>query len=84
MRDHFKSPVAINSGYRTVPHNKKVGGATQSQHLYGMAADIAVRGVDPKKVYAFVDSLMPHTGGVGLYKTFVHVDCRKVKSRWNG
>ena len=84
VRDHFKAPVSINSGYRTVTHNKKVGGATYSQHLYGMAADITVRGVEPKKVYAFVDGLMPYTGGVGLYKTFVHVDVRKTESLWNG
>ena len=84
VRDHFKAPVSINSGYRTVTKNKAVGGATYSQHLYGMAADIVVQGVEPKKVYAYVDSLLPYTGGVGLYKTFVHVDVRKTKSRWNG
>lgn len=84
IRDHFKAAVSINSGFRTAAHNKKVGGATHSQHLYGMAADITVKGVEPKKVYAYVDSLMPYTGGVGLYKTFVHVDVRKTKSRWNG
>lgn len=84
VRNHFKAPVRINSGYRTVTKNKAVGGATYSQHLYGMAADIVVDGVEPKQVYAYVDSLLPYTGGVGLYKTFVHVDVRKTKSRWNG
>lgn len=84
VREHFKAPVTINSGYRTVSHNKKVGGAAYSQHLYGMAADIVVKGVAPSKVYAYVDSLMPYTGGVGLYSTFTHVDVRKTKSRWNG
>lgn len=84
IRDHFKASVSINSGYRTPAYNKKVGGAAYSQHLYGMAADIVVKGVEPKKVYAFADSLLPYSGGVGLYKTFVHVDVRKVKSRWNG
>lgn len=84
IRDHFKAPVTVTSGYRTPAHNKKVDGATQSQHLYGMAADIQVKGVAPKKVYAYVDSLLPYTGGVGLYGTFVHVDVRKTKSRWNG
>lgn len=84
IRDHFKAPVTINSGYRTATKNKAVGGATQSQHLYGMAADITVKGVTPKKVYAYVDSLLPYSGGVGLYSTFVHVDVRSTKSRWNG
>ena len=84
IRSHFRATVTINSGYRTVAKNKAVGGATYSQHLYGMAADITVKGVEPKKVYAYADSLLPYTGGVGLYPTFVHVDVRKTKSRWNG
>lgn len=36
--------VRIVSGYRCVAHNRAVGGASRSQHLYGSAADIeAVR-----------------------------------------
>lgn len=84
IRDHFKKPVTINSGYRTVTKNKAVGGATYSQHLYGMAADITVKGVSPKVVAAYAESLLPGTGGIGIYSSFVHVDTRKVKSRWNG
>lgn len=84
IRSHFKVPVTINSGYRTPPYNKSVGGATYSQHLYGTAADIKVKGIAPKTVAAFVETLMPNTGGIGIYGTFVHVDVREQKSRWNG
>ena len=84
IRNHFGKPVTINSGYRTAAHNKKVGGSTYSQHQYGLAADIVVSGVDPKKVAAYVETLMPSKGGIGIYKAFVHVDVRAVKSRWNG
>jgi hypothetical protein len=37
----YKSGLTIASGCRCVRHNKIVGGASQSQHLYGTAADVA-------------------------------------------
>ena len=84
IRDHFGKPVVINSGFRTAAYNKKVGGATYSQHQYGTAADIRISGVTPKKVAAFIETLLPNRGGIGIYAGFVHVDVREVKSRWNG
>ncbi len=33
-------PIHVNSGYRCLALNKKIGGARNSQHLYGLAADI--------------------------------------------
>jgi len=84
VRNHFGKAVTITSAYRTPGKNKAVGGTTYSQHLYGTAADIKVKGVTPKKVAAYVEKLMPKSGGIGIYKTFVHVDVRAVKSRWNG
>lgn len=84
IRDHFGKAVTITSAFRTASHNKKVGGAKYSQHLYGKAADIKVSGVAPSVVADFAETLMPSTGGIGRYSTFTHVDVRKVKSRWNG
>ena len=84
IRTHFKKSVNINSAYRTVAKNKAVGGATYSQHLYGTAADISIKGVTPKQVAAYAETLMPQSGGIGVYSTFTHIDVREVKSRWNG
>lgn len=84
IRDHFGKAVTINSAFRTFSHNKKVGGATYSQHLYGTAADIKVSGVTASAVADYVETLMPNTGGIGRYSTFTHVDVRSIKSRWNG
>lgn len=84
IRTHFGRAVTINSGYRTPAHNRKVGGAAYSQHLYGTAADITVKGVKPKDVAAYAETLLLNTGGIGIYSTFTHIDVRKVKSRWNG
>ena len=84
IRNHFGQPITITSGYRTISHNKKVGGEDYSQHIYGMAADIQVTGVSPSDVADYAERLLPGTGGVGRYKDFTHVDVRSAKSRWNG
>ena len=84
IRTHFGKPVVINSGYRTESYNKKVGGAAYSQHKYGTAADICISGVTPKQIAAYAETLLPGTGGIGIYGTFCHVDVRATKSRWNG
>lgn len=84
IRVKFGKPVHINSGYRTATKNKAVGGAQYSQHLYGMAADIHIDGVTPKEIAAYAETLLKNTGGIGIYDSFVHVDVRNVKSRWNG
>lgn len=84
IRDHFGKPVIINSAYRNDTFNKKVGGADYSQHKYGMAADIYINGVSPATIAEFVETIMPNTGGVGIYSSFVHVDVRTARARWNG
>ena len=84
VRGHFGVAVTITSAYRTPGKNKAVGGETYSQHLYGRAADIKVKGVSPKKVAAYAEKLLPKSGGIGIYATFTHIDVRATKSRWNG
>ena len=86
IRAHFGAPVVIHSGYRTPQHNAKVNGAAHSQHCYGTAADITVRGQKPAAVAAYARQLMPDWGGVGVYsqKGFTHIDVREVKADWNG
>lgn len=84
IRNKFGQPVNITSGYRTPSHNKKVGGADYSQHLYGTAADITVTGVKASDIADYAEMLLKNTGGIGRYATFTHIDVREVKSRWNG
>ena len=40
LRDALGTPVNINSGYRCPSLNASIGGATNSQHMTGQAADI--------------------------------------------
>ena len=84
IRSHFGKPITITSAYRTPTRNDKVGGATYSYHLYGMAADIKISGVSPAKVAAYAETILKNKGGVGIYATFTHIDIREKKARWKG
>lgn len=81
IRDYFGRPVTINSAYRTPTWNKKVGGASASQHVVGTACDIKVSGVLPDAIAGFLEANYPNHG-IGLYSTFVHVDSRGRKVYW--
>ncbi len=84
IRVHFGRPVTITSGYRTVSYNASLKNSSKkSQHCNGLAADIKVEGHTPKEVYDYACSLLGDHGGVGIYNTFVHVDVRAVKSRFD-
>jgi hypothetical protein len=82
IRNHFGRPVIINSAYRTEAHNRRVGGASNSQHLHGRAADIVAQGVDPQNVAKYAETI--GINGIGLYTRdrFVHIDTRTSRSFW--
>ena len=81
IRNHFGKALIITSAYRTPSHNQKVGGAENSQHLLGTAADIQIPGVSASTVADYADSL--GVGGLGRYATFTHVDVRAGHARWS-
>lgn len=81
IRDHVKKPVHINSAYRTPSYNKKIGGASKSQHLEGKAADIRIDGETPERVAEIAEYY--GADGIGLYNTFTHIDTRGITARWD-
>ena len=44
IRNHFRCPIHISSGYRSLELNKCIGGAATSQHCSGEAIDIDMDG----------------------------------------
>ena len=76
VRGEYKQPITITSGCRCPEHNYKIGGAKDSQHTLGRAADIKVKGVEPEKVYDFLAHGFKNQLGLGLYSGWVHVDTR--------
>lgn len=80
VRNRFNRSVFINSGYRCVSHNAKVGGASRSYHLRGMAVDIRVSGLPPVEVFNTLVQMITAgvipAGGLKAYDSFVHYDIR--------
>ena len=84
LRRRFGQPITITSGNRCAEYNAKIGGAKNSQHLYGRAADIVVKDVTPKEIYNALNAYLHNRCGLGLYSGWVHVDTRTgVMSRWD-
>lgn len=83
IRRRLGVPVTITSGVRCAAHNAKVGGVSNSQHLYHRAADLH-SGVSPQKMREVAEAVLGDTGGLGVYSWGIHVDTRPAKARWKG
>ena len=95
LRDWWKAPIKITSGFRSPKHNEAVGGAPKSQHQV-FATDIQpnMHGFRLAQTPPFdrraemiilVAAEADRLGfdGIGKYDTFVHLDLRGEKARWD-
>lgn len=72
-RARFMKPITVNSGFRTLAHNRLVGGVADSAHLKGSAIDIKVlTSADRFKLVRILMLLAVHR--IGIYQTFIHID----------
>ena len=79
-RDLYGKPMHITSGCRCVKHNRNVGGAANSAHISGMAADIATPTGAAR--YEIINALMAsriNRIGINFKKNFVHADVDESK-----
>lgn len=51
LRENLNKPIRISSGYRSPKTNAKVGGAKNSQHLTGQAADLEAIGYTNAEIF---------------------------------
>jgi uncharacterized protein YcbK (DUF882 family) len=72
MRDQF-GPLHITSGYRCPNHKAERHKPNPGSHAQGLASDIALHGAGPRHNLIRV-AFAVGMQGIGVAKTFIHVD----------
>ncbi|MCA2691536.1 MULTISPECIES: D-Ala-D-Ala carboxypeptidase family metallohydrolase [unclassified Microcystis] len=93
IREEWGSPIRVISWYRPPVVNRTVSKFSNSQHIYGRAADIyPINPASLIKFQAWLDQHWHGALGYGAKKGFVHLDMRNGKGwrsggqkgpRWN-
>lgn len=79
LRDAWEKPLLINSGYRCLELNKKVGGVPTSQHVLGQAADVGCS--NPIALARIAKKMRLPYDQMGVYPTFVHFSYSEGRNR---
>ena len=74
-------PIRITSGYRSSLVNSRVGGAVDSQHLYGEAADIVVPGMSVYDVACLVRDEFLYDQVIQEFGRWTHVSLRMLPTQ---
>ena len=84
--DFNGATVVITSGHRPPAVNRRIGGATYSEHLFrspGIGGlDFYIKGVDIYQVQDYCDRHWPHSLGYGAKRGFVHLGSGRGRVRW--
>jgi uncharacterized protein YcbK (DUF882 family) len=80
LRALYAAPIIISSGLRCAEHNAEVGGAPDSSHVLGLAADI--RCTNSVTRYELINLSMTHSlfSRIGISDMFLHLDCDPQKA----
>lgn len=82
VRDAYGSPMTPKSGFRCEKRNEEEGGAKNSMHLFGRAADIeCFSGVEKFKIMMI--AIASGMNGIGIGNGFIHLDDREIQTIWS-
>lgn len=74
LRVKLGKPITITSGYRCERDNAAIGGANNSQHVLGQAADILVNGMTVSEVFDFIKaSGIPYDQNIHEFSEWNHI-----------
>jgi len=85
LRDVYKRPMSITSGYRCHDHPVEKAKAEPGMHSTGLACDVGVQGADAHELLR----LAMHLGfaGIGVQQKgsgrFIHLDLRSQPTVWS-
>jgi hypothetical protein len=76
----FNSEIIVNSAYRSPDVNRAVGSNIKSQHLFGCAADILVKGRTPREVCeGIIASGIEYDQIILEFDAWTHISCPTIK-----
>ena len=86
LRNEIGEAINVTSGYRTRAENERIGGAKESKHLTGQAADINCASYTPEELKIIIEKLIKEgkmeKGGLASYSKHTHYDNRGHNARW--
>lgn len=88
IREDVGKPFKLNSAARCEEHNRLVGGYPGSAHLVtkdkpARAVDISTVGWTGEERYLLIKSAIKYgIRGIGIAKTFIHIDTKKRRAVW--
>lgn len=77
LREEINRPIRIASGFRSVSHNRRVGGSPNSQHTIGRAIDIVAPGVNLHTKEMLWLFFRCGFRGIGRGQGITHLDVRE-------
>jgi hypothetical protein len=74
LRELIQQPIIVTSAFRSRNVNSLIGGARNSQHVLGQAADIIVPSMSPTVVVALIaNSRIPFDQVIDEFESWTHV-----------